>query len=164
MAALKPGTKAPAVELPLLGGGKFSLGDSLSKGSVALAFFKVSCPVCQYAFPYFDRMARLLAGKGLTFVGVSQDGALDTADFAKTFGVHFPIALDDTVRYPVSNAYGLTNVPTLFVAQGDGTISHTVISWAKEDMEELYAGFRDSQNATVKLFPPGESVAEFKAG
>ena len=164
MAALIPGTKAPAVELPLLGGGKFSLGDSLSKGAVALAFFKVSCPVCQYAFPYFDRMAKLLEGKGLTFVGVSQDSARDTADFAKTFGVHFPIALDDTAHYPVSNAYGLTNVPTLFVVQDDGTISHTIISWAKEDMEELYAGFRDSQNATAKLFPPGESVADFKAG
>src|SRR5512147_559000 len=164
MAALKPGTKAPAVELPLLGGGTFSLGNSLSRGTVALAFFKVSCPVCQYAFPYFDRMANLLNGKGLTFVGVSQDSGVDTKDFAKRFGAHFPIALDDTIRYPVSNAYGLTNVPTVFVVQEDGTISHTIISWSREDMESLYAEFRDSQNATAKLFPPGESVAEFKAG
>lgn len=164
MAALEPGTKAPAVELPLLGGGSFSLGGSLSKGPVALAFFKVSCPVCQYAFPYFDRIATLLNGKGLTFIGVSQDSGADTREFAKRFGVHFPIALDDTARYPVSNAYGLTNVPTLFVVQEDGTISHTIISWSKQEMEELFAGFRDSQNAGVKLFPPGENVADFRAG
>lgn len=164
MAALQPGTKAPAVELPLLGGGSFSLGNSLSKSSVALAFFKVSCPVCQYAFPYFDRMASLLNGKGLTFVGISQDTGADTRDFAKRFGVHFPIALDDTSRYPVSNAYGLTNVPTLFIVQEDGTISHTIVSWSKQDMEELFAGFRDSQNAKQKLFLAGEDVADFRAG
>ncbi len=164
MLALKPGTKAPAVELPLLGGGTFSLGESLSKGAVALAFFKVSCPVCQYAFPFFDRMASLLNGKGLSFIGVSQDTGADTRDFAKSFGVHFPLALDDTSRYPVSNAYGLTSVPTLFVVQEDGTISHTIISWSKQDLEGLFAGFRDSQSANVNLFPPGENVADFRAG
>jgi peroxiredoxin len=105
-----------------------------------------------------------LNGKGLTVVGISQDDGPDTAEFAKRFGVHFPIALDDTVRYPVSNAYGLTNVPTLFIVQEDGTISHTILSWSRQDMESLYAEFRDSQNATVKLFSPGEDVAEFKAG
>jgi len=164
MAALKPGTKAPAVELPSLGGGTFSLGDSLSKGAVALAFFKVSCPVCQYAFPYFDRLATLLNGKGLTFIGISQDNGAETKDFAKQFGVHFPIALDDTTRYPVSNAYGLTNVPTLFVIREDGTISHTILSWSKQDMETLFSEFRDSQNANLKLFPAGENVADFRAG
>jgi peroxiredoxin len=164
MAALKPGTKAPAVELPLLGGGTFSLGGALSRGAVALAFFKVSCPVCQYAFPYFDRMANLMNGKGVTFIGVSQDSGADTRDFAKSFGVHFPIVLDDTARYPVSNAYGLTNVPTLFVVQEDGTISHAIISWSKQELEMLFAGFRDSQNANVKLFPPGENVADFRPG
>lgn len=164
MAALKPGTRAPAVELPKLGGGTFSLGGSLSMGPVALAFFKVSCPICQYAFPYFDRMASLLNGKGLTFVGISQDAGADTAEFAKRFGVHFPVALDDTVRYPASNAFGLTNVPTLFVVQEDGTISHTIVSWSRQDMEDLWVEFRDSQNATAKLFSLGEDVAEFKAG
>jgi peroxiredoxin len=164
MAALKPGTNAPAVELPLLGGGKFSLGGSLSKGPVALAFFKVSCPVCQYSFPYFYRMANLLEAKGLTFVGVSQDDGPSTADFAERFGVHFPIVLDDMLRYPVSNAYGLTNVPTLFIIDKDGTISHSIVSWSREDMESLYAEFRDSQNATNKLFQAGENVAEFKPG
>ncbi|MDT8066687.1 MAG: TlpA disulfide reductase family protein [Terriglobia bacterium] len=164
MAALKPGTKAPAVELPLLGGRTFSLGDSLSKGPVGLAFFKVSCPVCQYAFPYFNRMADLIQGKRLTFVGISQDDGPSTAEFAKSFGVHFPLALDDVLRYPVSNAYGLTNVPTLFIIDEDGKISHTIISWSRQDMESLYAEFRDSQNATRKLFQHGENVAEFKAG
>jgi peroxiredoxin len=164
MAVLGPGTKAPAVELPKLGGGTFSLGGSVSGGAVALAFFKVSCPVCQYAFPYFDRMANLLNGKGLTVVGISQDSGPDTEEFAKRFGVHLPIALDDTVRYPASNAYGLTNVPTLFVVREDGAISHTIVSWSREDMESLYAEFRGSQNAAAELFSPGENVAEFKAG
>jgi peroxiredoxin len=164
MSAINPGSKAPAVKLPLLGGGTFSLADWLSHGRVALAFFKVSCPVCQYAFPYFERIAKLLKGKGLTFVGVSQDDARDTADFAKTFGVNFPIALDDTRRYPVSNGYGLTTVPTLIVVNQDGSIERTIVSWSKAELEELYAGFRDSQTAGMPLFRPNEEVVEFRAG
>ena len=109
-------------------------------------------------------MANLLKSNGLTFIGVSQDNGVDTKEFAKRFGVHFPIALDDAIRYPVSNAYGLTNVPILFVVQEDGTISHSILSWSRQDMESLYAEFRDSQNAPAKLFPPGENVADFKAG
>jgi peroxiredoxin Q/BCP len=164
MAALKPGTTAPAIQLPLLGGRTFSLADLLSYGPVALAFFKVSCPVCQYSFPFFDRMATLLENKGLRFIGVSQNDAEQTAEFAKRFGVNFPLALDDPRRYAVSNAYGLTTVPTLFVVEEDGSISHSIVSWSKRDMESLYAEFRDSQNADLKLFPSSENVAEFKAG
>src|SRR5208337_2826206 len=55
MLALREGTKAPDFSLPALDGGKFSLQDALQKGQVLAVFFKVSCPVCQYAFPFFER-------------------------------------------------------------------------------------------------------------
>jgi peroxiredoxin len=164
MSALNPGANAPDVRLPLVGGGVFSLADALSKGRVALAFFKVSCPVCQYAFPYFERFFQKLKGKNITFVGVSQDNARDTAEFAKMLGVTFPIALDPPDRYPVSAAYGLTNVPTLFVIGENGVVEHSIVSWSKRDMEELYREFGDSQTATSPIFLPGENVAEFKPG
>ncbi len=162
--ALDRGLKAPQVELPLLGGGKFSLAEALSKGRVALAFFKVSCPVCQYALPYYERLSQRLAAKGITFVGVSEDNARDTAEFAKEFGVSFPIALDPPDRYPVSAAYGLTNVPTLFVVGSTGTIEHSIVSWSKKELEELYREYLDSATAQAPLFQDSEMVAEFRAG
>jgi peroxiredoxin len=164
MSALKSGSKAPDVNLPLVGGGKFSLMDALSQGRVALAFFKASCPVCQYAFPYFERFSQKLKSKGLRFVGVSQDNERDTVEFAKEFGVTFPIALDRPDRYPVSSAYGLTNVPTLFVLNGAGFIDHSIVSWSKSDMEALYKEFWDSATAGVPIFGAAEKVADFKAG
>lgn len=164
MSAIKVGAKAPAVELPLLHGGTFSLAGALSKGSVALAFFKVSCPICQYSFPYFERLSQKLKGKDISFIGVSQDNPGDTAAFAKEFGVTFPIALDELSRYPVSNAYGLTNVPTLIVVGTDGVVEHSIVSWSKHEMEELYAEYLDSGTSQSPLFERGEKVADFRAG
>ena len=57
MVALSPGTAAPQFELPAIDGTKFSLKDALARGPVLAAFFKISCPVCQYAFPFFDRIS-----------------------------------------------------------------------------------------------------------
>src|ERR1035441_10668167 len=54
MAALTAGTKAPDFSLPAMDGSKFSLQEALQHGPVLAAFFKISCPVCQYAFPYFE--------------------------------------------------------------------------------------------------------------
>lgn len=164
MAALNPGKKAPAVELPLMGGGTFSLAEALSHGRVALAFFKVSCPVCQYSFPYFERLSQRLKDKDIRFFGVSQDDAPDTLEFAKAFGVTFPIALDSPDRYAVSAAYGLTNVPTLFVIGSDGVIEHSIVSWSKKDMEELYGEYLDSATVQSPLFGHEERVSDFKAG
>src|SRR5271157_2112405 len=113
MPALATGTKAPTFDLKTLDGKHFSLTDELARGPVLLAFFKVSCPTCQYAFPFLERLHKAYGLKGVKLLGVSQNNAKDTAAFAKEFGVTFPILLDDTEKYPVSNAYGLTNVPTI---------------------------------------------------
>ena len=122
MTALATGTKAPEFELKTLDGKRFSLNEALAGGHVVLAFFKVSCPTCQYAFPLLERLFKAYGSKGITLVGVSQNDAKETAAFGKDFGVTFPLLLDDTRRYPVSNAYGLTNVPSIFWIAQDGEI------------------------------------------
>ena len=45
--------------------------------------------------------------------------------------------LDDTRSYPVSNAYGLTNVPTVFWIAQDGEIEVSSVGWIKADFLEL---------------------------
>src|SRR3974390_1048629 len=114
MPALTAGKAAPDFTLPTLDGGSFSLHDALKRGPVVLAFFKISCPVCQLAFPYVERIQKAYKDKGVTVVGVSQNDRKDTALFVKEWGITFPVALDDPKKYPASNAYGLTNVPTVF--------------------------------------------------
>src|SRR6267154_12745 len=112
MAALTAGTKAPEISLATVDGKPFSLQNALKKGPVLAAFFKVSCPVCQYTFPYLERIYKEHGNGKLTIVGISQNDQRDTKAFLKEYGVTFPTLLDDPDGYAVSNAYWLTNVPT----------------------------------------------------
>src|SRR5882724_13035811 len=109
MAALTTGKTAPDFSLPAMDGSTFSLTEALAKGPVVAAFFKISCPICQYAFPFLERIYKAYGKKNVSIIGISQNNKKDTAGFLREFGITFPILLDDTNTYPVSNAYGLTN-------------------------------------------------------
>ncbi|HEX4425505.1 MAG TPA: TlpA disulfide reductase family protein [Terriglobales bacterium] len=165
MTALTSGTKAPDFTLPTIDGGKFSLSEELKHGPVVLAFFKVSCPTCQYAFPFLQRIFKAYAGRNVTIVGISQNPSQDTAAFLERFGVTFPVLLDDPNNYLVSNAYGLTNVPTTFWVGQDGEIEISSVGWVKKEMEEINRKAAGSSDEIVApLFQAAESVVEFRAG
>src|SRR3954469_24206813 len=109
---LTAGAKAPDFQLQDLSGQRLSRS-VISDGKPALlAFFKVSCPVCQFTFPFLERMYKKFGGEGVSFLAISQDDARATKEFARQYGMTFPIALDEK-GYPASNAYGLSMVPTI---------------------------------------------------
>ena len=165
MTALATGKKAPEFELKTSDGKQFSLAKELARGPVVLAFFKVSCPTCQYALPFFERLYKTYGKKGVTLVGVSQNDAKETAAFAKEFGVTFPILMDELGKYPVSNAYGLTNVPTLFWIAADGEIEISSVGWVKADFEQVNRKMAEAgKSAPAAVFQPGEDVRDFRAG
>ncbi len=165
MAAISAGVRAPEINLSFLDGSKFVLREALKRGPVVAAFFKVGCPVCQMAFPYVERLFKAYGKSGkLTLVGMSQDNAADTQAFNREFGVSFPVLLD-AKGYPVSNAYGLTNVPTIFLIAPDGEIELTLVSWSKPEMENLNRRLAEISGVkAAELFHKGERVAEFKPG
>ena len=165
MAALTAGTRAPSFELPAIDGSKFSLQDALARGPVLAIFFKISCPVCQYAFPYFERIHKAYGGKKVSIVGISQNQRPDTAAFLKTYGITFPVLLDDTKTYPVSNAYGLTNVPTAFWIADDGAIEISSVGWVRKEFEEIAGQAASATGDTPKpVFQGTETIADFRAG
>jgi len=150
------GDAAPGFELRDLSGSDVKLGDVLKNGPALLAFFKISCPVCQLTFPYLQRLS---AGTGMQVIGISQDEARDTESFNQRYGVTFPTVLDRRADgYAVSNAYGITNVPSLFLVEPDGQISMAGSGFAKRDIEALAA------RVGVAVFNPGERAPEFKPG
>lgn len=166
MSALDSGVIAPDFTLPGVDGKPGSLAEGLKKGPVLLAFFKVSCPVCEYAFPFFQRIFEANRGGNLTVLGVSQDSPKKTRAFLQEFGIEFPTVIDDdSNRYAVSNAYGLTNVPTAFLIAPGGEIEVSSVSWSKRDVEainEKLARYRGAQPAPI--WRPGESIQEFRPG
>ena len=165
MAALAAGVKAPEFDLKTLQGKRFSLNDELARAPLVLAFFKVSCPTCQYALPFYERLYKAYGHKGVTLVGVSQNDAKDTAAFNKEFGITFPVLLDDTRSYPVSNAYGLSNVPSIFWIAQDGEIEVSSVGWLKADFDEINRRMAEGGKITLaSVFKPGEDVPDFRAG
>lgn len=165
MTALAIGKKAPDFSLRTLDGRELKLEEQLIRGPVVLAFFKVSCPTCQYAFPFLERLYKAYGNSGVTLLGVSQNNAQETSAFIKDFGVTFPMLLDEIGRYPVSNAYGLTNVPTLFWIAQDGEIEVSSVGWVKADFEQISRKLAEAgKTGPVMVFKPGEDVRDFRAG
>src|SRR6516225_10123944 len=130
-----PGDRAPEFTLPLLDGGEASLQQLLTRGPVLLAFFKISCPVCQFTMPYLERLHRQ---GGLRVYGISQNEADDTREFNRHYGVTFPTLLDsEDAGFPVSNAYSISSVPTMFLVAPDGTLERVIEGWNRIDMAAL---------------------------
>lgn len=165
MAALTVGTDAPDFELRTMDGRRFALQEELANGPIVLAFFKVSCPTCQYAFPFLERLEQAYGHKNARIFGVSQNDPKETAAFMKEFGVTFSVLLDDTERYPVSNAYGLTNVPSIFWIAQDRGIEISSVGWVKADFNAINSKMAEAGRAQpAVIFRPGEEVRDFRAG
>jgi peroxiredoxin len=129
-----------------------------------LAFFKVSCPTCQFTFPFLERIYRQLREQGVQIWGVVQDKAEDGARFAATFGVTFPILIDDS-PYKVSRTYGLTHVPSLYLVKADGRIEMSSEGFCKADLLDIQKSLAQLLSATPPaLFLPTERVPEYKPG
>ncbi len=164
MSALSPGKIAPAISLATIDGKKLSLADALRKGPVLAAFFKISCPTCQFTFPFLERMYEMFGDENFTFWAISQNDAEDTREFIERYGVKFPALLDER-GYPASNQFGLSNVPTTFLIAPDGKIQISSVGFSKADLEQMAAvAARASGKHGATLFRPAETIPEYKPG
>jgi peroxiredoxin len=153
---VETGSRAPKVQIQ-----SQPLADLLARGPVLLAFFKVSCPVCQYTLPFLERLYQGAGcdGAPVQIIGVSQDKASATRDFVEEFGVTFPVLLDEAgAGYPASNAFGLHSVPSLFLIESDGRVALAENGFSKADLETI------GHRLGVAPFRPGEKIPEFRPG
>jgi peroxiredoxin len=161
---IQVGDKAPVFDLRDAAGNEYSLAEELRKGPVIAAFFKISCPVCQFTFPFLERLFKSYGENVATFLAISQDDALDTREFCQEFGITFPALLDDE-RYTVSNLYGLTNVPSVFLIGTDGIVKSASIGFDKATLEMIASEFAAiAKRPVAALFRVGEIVPSFKPG
>jgi len=164
MSNIVPGNVAPGFSLKSLDGEEFSLGSALQRGPVVLSFFKVSCPVCKFTFPFLQRLYKQYGGPDISFLGVSQDNASASRDFARDFGVTFSILID-SAGYPVSNAYGLTSVPTFFLINPDGKVQVSSEGFGKAEIESIANALADRRSVTRSpIFRSDESIPQHKPG
>jgi len=156
---LRAGMQAPAFTLPDMDGQPRPLQDFLKRGPVLLSFFKISCPTCQYTFPFLQRLSEKLDGSLLTVAGISQDARKGTAEYNRQLGVRFPVLLEGTDDYAVSNAYGIDHVPSLFLIEPEGRISLASEGFVRSDLEEIAR-----RMGAAPLFLRGEKIEAFRPG
>jgi peroxiredoxin len=156
---LETGALAPEFRLRDLDGQDRSLREILVAGPALFAFLKVSCPVCQFTFPFLERLYRQAGKAVVQFFAVSQDDEESTQEFHRECGVTFPTLLDEEQEgFLVSNAFGITNVPTAFLVEKDGAISWALDGFSKSELEAL------GRRLEVATFRSDESVPEWKGG
>src|SRR5215468_7000636 len=158
MTHIVAGNAAPEFSLKSLDQKDYSLRELLGRGPVVAAFFKISCPVCQFTFPFLERLHKRYGASGVTFLGISQDEASATKNFASEYGATFPIVLDES-GYPVSNVYGLTMVPTIFLIESDGQVKVSSMGFDKKDLETIASDLAERRKITLTpLFRPDEII------
>jgi len=155
MSQLPIGKQAPEFELTGLNGRVHRLTEALANGSVALIFYKASCPTSQFTLPYVEKIySRPGNASGVTFWGVSQDDPDETRQFAKTFGITFDLLVDD-YPYAVSTDYGLEFVPAIFLIQPDRKIISSDFGFTKAGLNRI-AGF--------EFFTPNDGLPATRPG
>ncbi len=115
--------RAPSLALPDTVTGE-TVTDPWSAGATAVVFFKVTCPVCHMVAP---KVAALASG-GARVVAVGEDPPAALQRYAKEEGQQVQ-TVTEAAPYTVSDAYGISTVPTLFLVEPDGTVADAVGCW-----------------------------------
>lgn len=136
------GAPAPRFALTGIDGKRYDLDALRARGPVLAGFFKETCPTCQLAWPFVERLHAAYQDKGLQVVGISQGDKAKTQQWGTDFHATHPLLVDEGLRATVD--YGLVAVPTLFLIDTHGDIVKTQVGWNK-------AGFEDLSKAAAKL-------------
>jgi peroxiredoxin len=158
VAALDPGTPFPSIAL------RDETGAPVAPptGETLYAVFKTTCPTCELAWPYLDRIRRI--GDGLQVVAVSQDNPAKSQEFAERLGTRLNTSYDPN-PWPASDALGLTSVPTLFRVGADGVVAETIVGFDRERFRGLARRAATlAGKPPLDLFRPEDQAPAIKPG
>ena len=121
----RPGHPAPALVMPLLGGGQLSLAQQRGH-AVLIDFWAPDCAPCVAELPQFERLARA-AGPRFTLIGVAMSYSDPDAIrvVAARAGITYPLAWDHDGRIAATFG-GVRVTPTQVLIGSDGRIQARV--------------------------------------
>jgi len=130
-------------------------------GPKVVAFYKVTCPVCQMAAPKIQALADRHPD---VVVGLGQDPPEALASFGEEYGLHIR-SLPELPPYIASDAYGVLTVPTLFVVGEDGTVLDTVESWSRDGYNRVAQRLGEMTGRDAgPVSDPGDGLPPFRPG
>jgi thiol-disulfide isomerase/thioredoxin len=130
-------------------------------GPIGLFFYKVTCPTCQLAAPTMRFFEQAFPGR---VVGVGQDPEPELVAFRSAYAMEIR-SVHDAPPYPVSDAYDIVSVPTLFLAGEDGTILESVGAWDRKGFNRVAEVLAELMGTTAPIIStPDDGLPDFKPG
>jgi peroxiredoxin len=122
---VKPGARAPNIDLPALTGDRVQLS-KLRGHPVVVSFWATWCSPCRAEFPELVKLHRQYDSLGLRVLGLNRPDQESSRNaiqkFVDDFAVPFPIALD--TRGHTSRAFKIVRLPTTIFIDSAGVIRH----------------------------------------
>jgi len=136
-------------------------GVSLDRGPVGLLFYKVTCPTCALTAPKVRAFEDAVPGR---VIGIGQDpvDALQRFTSEHDMGI---ASIEDAPPYPLSNAFGVVSVPTLFLVGQDGRVLESIGAWDREGFNRVAATLADLAGVVpFEVSTPDDGLPAFKPG
>jgi cytochrome c biogenesis protein CcmG/thiol:disulfide interchange protein DsbE len=131
------GLRAPAFEMPLLGGGGSQSLAALRGKPVVLNFWASWCGPCKQEAPVLAAAERKWGPKGVVFLGVDSEDATEAAlAFEARYGIGYDSVFDPQGR--VELTYGVLGFPETFFIRPNGTIVTKYVGPLDEATLEAY--------------------------
>lgn len=127
-----------AANFPDLDGKSQQLGNWRGKVLV-LNFWATWCPPCREEIPGFVQVDAAYRAKGVAIIGIALDGHDKVTDFAKTFGIHYPLLLGGTDAYDFAAQLGNTSkgIPFTAIIDRQGNIAYLGVgAMSKKELEK----------------------------
>lgn len=156
--ALMPRQNVPALDLPLVGGGRFLLGDPPAPRFDLIVFYRgLHCPVCATYLFELEQLTPAFAERGVSALAVSSDNA-DRAHAmavkvgARSLRVAYGLSLASARRWGLflSASRGQTSIgveepalfsePGVFLVQPDGRLYYAAVQtmpFARPNFKDL---------------------------
>jgi peroxiredoxin len=177
--ALTPRHPVPALQVPLVGGGRYVLGATPGDKFDLLVFYRgLHCPICAKYLIELERLAPDFASRGVQVIAISSDEesrAREMADKVKASGVKFGygLSLKSARQWGlyISTSRGKTSIgieepalfsePGVFLVRPDGTLYYGAVQtmpFARPQFQDLIAAV---DFAVAKDYPArGEYTGE----